>query len=194
MKRGWKTWMWGLAALGASVVARADIAYFGPSPQQGAQIGAGAGLVAGILCFLPVFGGCLLAEKVVERKSHRTAVALSSAIFTVLAVGPWLWTLAQPGMDVWLACAAGIILIALLYFLFRVFADRIAWKSWVLVVMSVFLLACGIASCASFGFTTQKKSLDAWNRQRRRNLPGRRETTALQALDYYEGEAGGAGE
>lgn len=185
MKRGWMTWMWTLAVLGVSAAAaRADLAYFGPSPRQGAQIGAGAGIVAGILCFLPVFGGCLLAVKVVERKSHRVAFALAAAVFTVLAAGPWLWMLAGPETGIWFACVAGLILIVPLYGVFRALGNRAAWRPWLLMLASTILLAGGIASCASFGYTTQKNSLDAWTEQRRRNLPKR------DTVDYIGDKAG----
>lgn len=186
MKRGWKIWLWGLAALGAAVAARADLAYIGPSPQQGAQFGAGAGIVAGIICFLPVFGGCLLAVKVVERKSHRVAFALAAAVFTVLAAGPWLLLLAEPGTGIWLACAAGFILIAPLYGVFRALGNRAAWRSWLLMLASAILLAGGIASCALFGYSIQEKALEEHGRQRRGNG-----TTNIKTPYQEDGIVGG---
>jgi len=187
MKRGWMTWMWTLAVLGvAAAAARADLAYFGPSPRQGAQIGAGAGIVAGILCFLPVFGGCLLAVKVVERKSHRVAFALAAAVFTVLAAGPWLWLLAGPETGIWLACTAGFILIAPLYGVFRALGNRAAWRSWLLMLSSAILLAGGIASCASFGYSIQEKALEEHGRQRRGNG-----TTNIKTPYQEDGIVGG---
>lgn len=170
-----------LLAVFRPLAARADLAYFGPSPQQGAQIGAGAGLVAGILCFLPIFGGCLLAGKVVERKSHRVAFALASAIFTVLAAGPWLWLLAGPETGIWLVCVAGLILVAPLYGLFRALAGWAAWRSWILMLVCAILFTGGIASCASFGHANQEKALAEHQKQRRRNI--KTTTTIRDSID-----------
>lgn len=187
MKCGWKTWMWGLVAVGTVAAARADLAYeprrasplvlLPPSlPEIWKWRACSIGMALAFLCacFLPSLG-VFLVEMKMKRRARRWTKAilpLSAAVAVTLLSIP-LFASLFGGMSGWAVLALMAVLCAVLAAAATLLARKIGWKRWLRVCLPL-LVAGAVGEGVIVSLKTEPllaRTLEEIQRPCRPNIP-----------------------